>query len=98
ALFLMTLNAHFFMLVGLVFLTVLYFATMMMIGRHPPMVYQFSASAALSLIVGALTTQEPSYAALTRLALTFVGTAVAALMTATLESMANAWERPTLRR
>lgn len=98
ALFLMTLNAHFFMLVGLVFLTVLYFATMMMVGRHPPMVYQFSASAALSLIVGALTTQEPSYAALTRLALTFGGTVVAALLTATLESLFDAWERRPVRR
>lgn len=86
-LFIMTLNAHFFMLVGLVFLVALYFSSRMMSGRHPPMVYQFSLSVALSLIVGGLTTQEPSHAVLTRVALTFGGTIAAAVVTATLESL-----------
>ncbi|ANH08539.1 hypothetical protein shn_30840 (plasmid) [Shinella sp. HZN7] len=71
ALFILTITAHFVVVVGLVFLVALYFASKMMSGRHPPMVYQFSLSVSLSLIVGALTTQEPSYAALTRVVLTF---------------------------
>ncbi len=90
ALFILTITAHFVVVVGLVFLVALYFASKMMSGRHPPMVYQFSLSVSLSLIVGALTTQEPSYAALTRVVLTFGGTIVAALLTATLESLLNA--------
>jgi hypothetical protein len=89
----LTINGHFFMLVGLVFLVGLFFSTKMMSGRYPPMVYQFSLSVALSLIIGALTTQEPAYATLTRVVLTFGGTIVAALTTATLESLLHAWDR-----
>lgn len=87
ALFILTVSAHFIVVVGLVFLVALYFASKMMSGKHPSMMYQFSLSVALSLIVGALTTQEPSYAAFTRVVLTFGGTIVAALLTATLESL-----------
>ncbi|MGQ3149202.1 MAG: hypothetical protein ACT6R5_21865, partial [Agrobacterium sp.] len=71
----------------------LFFSTKMMSGRYPPMVYQFSLSVALSLIIGALTTQEPAYAALTRVALTFGGTVIAALLTATLESLFEVSDR-----
>ncbi|MGO4452396.1 FUSC family protein [Phyllobacterium sp. TAF24] len=82
-----TIDEHYLVLIGLTFLMTFYFAHKMMSGCHAPMVYQFSLSVALSLIVGALTTQEPVYAAITRIVLTVVGTMVAALCTAMLETM-----------
>lgn len=93
ALFILTLNSHFFVLIGVIFLVGLFFSSKMMSGPYPPMVYQFGLSVALALIIGALTTQEPAYAALTRVVLTFAGTVVAALLTATLESLFEKPER-----
>ena len=75
------------MLVGLVFLTVLYFATMMMVGRHPPMVYQFAFSVMISLVAGALSTQNPVSASTLRIVLTLVGAVGAAFLTALLERL-----------
>jgi hypothetical protein len=86
---LFTLAAHFEVLLILVFLQGLTFGSLMMWGRKRSMVYQFSLSVALALVAGALSTQEPSYAALTRVVLTFAGTLVAALLTALLEALFN---------
>jgi hypothetical protein len=82
-----TYVGHLFMLLGLTFLIALLFASKMMNGRHPPMVYQFALSAAISVAGGALTSQEPMYATITRIALTMGGAVAAALLTSLLEAL-----------
>ena len=83
----MTVVGHLFMLLGLTFVVGLFFASKMMSGRHPPMVYQFALSAAIAIVGGALTSQEPTYASLTRLMLTLAGAIGAAFITSLLESL-----------
>lgn len=82
-----TITAHFPLVVGFTFLGALYLTNGMMFGRHPSMVYQFSLSVMLALTVGALTTQEPGYAAMTRVVLTLTGAVGAAYATALLEAL-----------
>lgn len=82
-----TFVGHLFMLLGLTFLIGLLFASKMMTGRHPPMVYQFALSAAISIAGGALTSQEPMYSTITRVILTMGGAVSAALLTSMLEAL-----------
>lgn len=86
-LFVLTLNAHLPILLGLVFLAGLFFGSRMMRGYYPGMVYQFGMSVTLALVAGALSTQEPAYAAMTRTVLTLVGAVAAAYLTAVLEAL-----------
>lgn len=79
--------AHFVVLLALVMLGGLWFGHMMMRGRHPPMVYQFGFSVMISLVAGALSTQEPVGATTLRIALTLVGAVSAAFLTAFLERL-----------
>lgn len=85
--FVMTLNAHFSVLLGLVFLAGLFFGSRMMQGRHPSTVYQFALSTTLSLLAAALLSREPGYAVLTRTSLTLAGAICASLATAILETL-----------
>ena len=50
-----------------------FFASKMMGGRHPPMVYQFAFSVMVAIVGGALTTQQPVDATVLRIALMLVG-------------------------
>lgn len=79
------LSAHFELLLGYAFLAALFLASRMMSGRHPAMVYQFALSVMVALTAGALSTQEPGYAAMTRIVLTLLGAVGAAYATALLE-------------
>lgn len=82
-----TYVGHLFILLGFTFLAGLFFATKMMTGRRPPMVYQFALSATIAIVGGALTSQEPTYAALTRVLLTMGGAIGAAFLTSLLEAL-----------
>ncbi len=79
--------AHFSILLILVFLNGLFLASRMMNGRHPPMVYQFAFSVMISLVAGALSTQEPVASGTLRIVLTLVGAISAAFLTAFLERL-----------
>jgi hypothetical protein len=83
---LLSLNGHLFVLAGLVALASLWFGSKMMNGRHPPAVYQFALSVTISLVGGALTNQDPVYATVTRVFLTFGGAISAAFLIAFLET------------
>lgn len=86
-LFILSLNGHFIMLLLMMSLVALTFGTLMMTGKRSPTVYQFALSAAISLVAGALTNQEPIYSTLTRMLLTFGGAIAAAFLTALLETL-----------
>lgn len=86
-LFMLSLNGHFIFLPLLMSLVALLFGTLMMKGKRSPTVYQFALSAAISLVAGALTNQEPIYSTLTRMILTFGGAIAAAFLTALLETL-----------
>jgi uncharacterized membrane protein YccC len=79
--------AHFPVLLILVFLGGLFLASRMMNGSHPPMVYQFAFSVMISLVAGALSTQNPVSASTLRIVLTLVGAVGAAFLTALLERL-----------
>jgi len=86
-LFALTFNAHLPVLLALIFLAGLFFGSRMMRGHYPGMVYQFAFSVTVSLVAGALSTQEPGYAAMSRTLLTLAGAAAAAFATAALEAI-----------
>ncbi|WP_226781030.1 FUSC family protein [Oceaniglobus trochenteri] len=87
---LFTMSAHLLTLLGLIFLAGAYFGSKMFTGRHPSMVYQYAFSVTLSLVAGALSTQDPGYAAFTRLVLTLAGAFSAAFAVALLDA-ATGW-------
>ena len=91
-LWLFTLSQHLPILLGLVFLSGLWFGDRMMRGRHPSMVYQYGYSVALALIAGALSTQEAGYATFTRIVLTLAGAFAAAFLVALLDAL-TAWQQ-----
>lgn len=78
---------HFFMLLGCTLLAIFVLANQMYHGRYPPMVYQYSISVMLALMVGALTNNAPLPATLLRLVLTLSGTLGAVFLYALLESL-----------
>ena len=80
-------NAHFPILLGLVALAGLLFGWRMMDGRHPSMVYQYGLSVCLALVAGALSNQSPGYAAIMRVLLTGAGAILAACLVALLERL-----------
>ena len=80
-------NAHFPILLGLVALAGLMFGWRMMDGRHPSMVYQYGLSVCLALVAGALSSQSPGYAAIMRVFLTGAGALSAAGLVALLERL-----------
>ncbi len=81
------LVAHFHILLVLISLAGLWLGSQMMSGSYPPMVYQFAFSGVISMVAGALTTQEPVGAMTLRISLTLVGAVGAAFMTAFLEKI-----------
>lgn len=88
-----TLSPHLPILLLLIFLIGLWLGTRMMEGTQPSMVYQYAFSVALSLIAGALSTQEAGYAAFTRVVLTLAGALAAAGAIALLDTLTD-WRGP----
>jgi hypothetical protein len=84
---LFALMAHFVILLLLVFLGGLFFASRMMNGRHPSMVYQFAFSVMIALTIGGLSSQSPFESAIVRIVLTLAGAITAAFLTSLLESL-----------
>lgn len=66
-------NAHFLIVAGLLALAALYFGSAMITGSRPATLYQNSLTTTGALVVGALSTPSPAYAAFTRTALTMIG-------------------------
>ena len=73
--------------VGLVALATLYLSNKIATGRHAAMVYQFGASAMISVVTAAIGGQEPMYSLLTRVVLTFGGAIAAVFLVVLLEAM-----------
>lgn len=84
---LFTLSPHLPVLLALIFLGCLWLASLMLRGPHPSNVYQYAMSVALSLIAGALSTQDATYAIFTRIVLTLTGAFSAALAVALLDTL-----------
>lgn len=78
----LTWNAHFLILLGLVALAGLYFGWRMMEGRHPSMVYQYGLSVCIALVAIAFSSQSPAYASIMRILLTGAGAISAAMLVA----------------
>lgn len=89
-LWLFTVSSHLPIILGLVFLSGLFFGSKMLNGRHPSMVYQYGFSVTLALVAGALSTQDPAYASFTRIVLTLAGAFTAAFLVALLDA-ATGW-------
>ena len=89
---LFTLSQHLSVLLALIFLGCLWLANKMLTGPHPSNVYQYGISVAMSLIAGALSTQEAGYAAFTRVALTLAGAFAAAGAVALLDDLTG-WSK-----
>ena len=89
-LWLFTLSQHLIIILGLIFLSGLFFGSKMLSGPSPSMVYQYAFSVTLALVAGALSTQDPSYAAFTRIVLTLMGAFTAAFVVAGLD-MVSRW-------
>lgn len=81
------LSQHLPILLCLIFLGGLWFGSRMLSGPHPSMVYQYGFSVTMSLIAGALSTQDAGYAIFTRIVLTLVGALAAALAVALLDAL-----------
>jgi len=90
---LFTLSSHLPILLGLIFLSGLWLGQGMLYGKHPSMVYQYALTVTLALVAGALSTQEPGYAAFTRFVLTLGGAFTAAFAVALLDSLTS-WREP----
>ncbi|WCR11553.1 FUSC family protein [Paracoccus stylophorae] len=88
-LYLFIFSQHLPVLLGLIFLGGLYLGSKMLSGPHPSMVYQYAFSVALSLIAGALSTQDAAYASFTRIVLTLAGAFTAAAAVAFLDQLTN---------
>lgn len=89
---LFTLSQHLAVLLALIFLGSLWLASKMLKGPHPSNVYQYAISVAMSLIAGALSTQDAGYAAFTRIMLTLVGAFAAAGAVALLDELTG-WSK-----
>lgn len=61
-------------------------------GPHPSSVYQYAISVAMSLIAGALSTQDAGYATFTRIVLTLAGAFAAAGAVALLDELTG-WSK-----
>lgn len=85
-------SSHLPILLGLIFLAGLYLGNGMLGGRHPAMVYQYAFTVALSLVAGALSSQDPAYASFTRIVLTLAGAFSAAFAVALLDALTG-WRR-----
>ncbi len=83
------ISSHLPTLLGLIFLVGLWAGNAMLNGPRPSMVYQYAFSVALSLIAGALSTQDPAYASYTRIVLTLSGSFVAAFAVALLDALTD---------
>jgi len=94
-LWLFTLSQHLTIIHGLIFLSGLFFGSNMLHGPHRSMVYQYAFSVTLALVAGALSTQDPSYAAYTRIVLTLIGAFTAAFAVAGLDIITN-WNETAL--
>lgn len=88
----MTVVPHLSILLLFIFLGGLFFGNLMLTGTQPSMVYQYSFSVTLALIAGALSTQDPSYATFTRIALTLAGALSATLLIALLDALTG-WNK-----
>ncbi|WP_099826761.1 FUSC family protein [Oceaniglobus indicus] len=84
---LFVLSQHLTILLGLIFLSGLFLGSRMLTGPQPSMVYQYAFSVMLSLVAGALSTQDPAYATFTRIVLTMAGAFTAAYLVALLDLM-----------
>lgn len=84
---LFTFSPHLPILLDLIFLGCLWLASGMLSGPHPSNVYQYAMSVALSLIAGALSTQDAGYATFTRIVLTLTGAFAAAFAVALLDAL-----------
>ena len=80
-------SPHLPVVVGLIFLTGLYFGDRMLRGPRPSMVYQYAFSVMLALVAGALSTQDAGYAVLTRIVLTLTGAGAAVGAVAILDGL-----------
>ena len=89
---LFTLSQHLAVLLALIFLGALWLANMMLRGPYPSNVYQYAISVAMSLIAGALSTQDAGYAAFTRIVLTLAGAFAAAGAVALLDALTG-WSK-----
>ena len=89
-LWLFTLSQHLTIILGLIFLSGLFFGSKMMRDPHPRMVSQYAFSVTLAVVAGALSTQDPSHAAFTRIVLTLIGAFTAAFTVAGLD-MVTKW-------
>lgn len=89
---LFTLSQHLPVLLALIFLGTLWLARGMLRGPQPSNVYQYAISVAMSLIAGALSTQDAGYAAFTRIVLTLAGAFAAAGAVALLDALTG-WTR-----
>lgn len=99
-LWLFTFSQNLPVLLALIFLACLWLASKMLSGPQPSNVYQYAISVAMSLIAGALSTQDAGYAAFTRIVLTLAGAFAAAGAVALLDSLtgwatADVADRPT---
>ncbi len=88
---LFTLSAHLPVILGLIFLSGLFFGSKMFSGPHPSMVYQYAFSVTLALVAGALSTQDPAYASFTRIVLTMLGAFTAAFAVGGLDALTK-WQ------
>lgn len=88
-LWLFTLSQQLVIILGLIFLSGLFFGSKMLRGPQPSMVYQYAFSVTLALVAGALSTQDASYAAFTRIVLTLMGAFTAAFVVALLDTATN---------
>jgi uncharacterized membrane protein YeaQ/YmgE (transglycosylase-associated protein family) len=86
---LFAVSQHLVILLGLIFLSGLYLGSKMLSGPRPSMVYQYAFTVMLSLVAGALSTQDPGYATFTRIVLTMAGAFTAAYLVALLDLATN---------
>lgn len=84
---LFTLSPHLPVLLCLIFLGCLGLASGMLKGPHPSNVYQYALSVMLSLVAGALSTQDAGTAMLSRVALTLAGAFAASFTVALLDAL-----------
>ncbi|MEO8122526.1 MAG: FUSC family protein, partial [Burkholderiales bacterium] len=82
-----TFSAHVVNLLILVFLTALFLGDRMVVGRQPPMVYQYALSSMVAIVGAALSAKAPLETTLLRVVLTMTGAVAAALLTGLLESL-----------
>ncbi|MCB1310614.1 MAG: FUSC family protein [Sedimentitalea sp.] len=87
ALFLLSPNLP--VLLGLIFLAGLWVGQRMLFDPRPHMAYQNAYPAAMALIAGALSTQDPADAILSRIVLTLTGAFAAAFAVALLDQVTN---------